>query len=385
MINWHLETRKLSDLKDHPKNPRKLDKDQAEHLQKSLEKFGLIDKPIINLDNQIIGGHQRKNVLKKMKLKQIECFVPDHMLTPEEVDELNIRLNRNTGDWDWDILANQWDTEQLIDWGFKAEEFIGASVEEIMGEDEEDSEMLEPTADPITKIGDVYELNKHILLCGDNQKIENIEKLTQKKNIQFSIADPPYNLNFKYQSYDDNKSIQEYQKFCETYVANALSFSEFLCVTPGNHNEHIYLNSCFLEMAVWNKKFALTGGKICSALICEPILFLGKKLKNMKYDTNYFEIITDREKNLNKKHGCPKPVSLWKALIEPMTIKGEVFLEMFGGSGTSWIAAEQLGRTCYGIELDPAYCDIIIDRWKKYMVKSGKQFTIKKNGELVNG
>lgn len=123
MIKWTLETRKLKDLKNHPKNARKLSSDDAYQLNESIGKFGLIDKPIINTDNTIIGGHQRIAIVKS-KLKQIECWIPDRTLTDAEVDELNIRLNRNTGDWDYDILANQWDIPDLIQWGFDAKELL---------------------------------------------------------------------------------------------------------------------------------------------------------------------------------------------------------------------------------------------------------------------
>lgn len=120
MINWHLETRLIKNLKDHPKNPRKLSKHDAEHLEKSIQRFGLIDKPIITQDGQIIGGHQRKRILKKLALTEVECWVPDRKLTDEEIDELNIRLNR-TGEWDFDILANEFEIGDLMDWGFQPE------------------------------------------------------------------------------------------------------------------------------------------------------------------------------------------------------------------------------------------------------------------------
>ena len=118
MISWHLEKRKISDLIPHPKNPRKLSKHDAEHLQKSLERFGLVEKPILNLDNQIIGGHQRLSILKKMKAQEIDCWVPDRELSDKEVDELNIRLNMG-GSFDFDILANSYEIEDLKEYGFE--------------------------------------------------------------------------------------------------------------------------------------------------------------------------------------------------------------------------------------------------------------------------
>lgn len=405
MINWHLETRKLADLKDHPKNPRKLDKDQAEHLQKSLEKFGLIDKPIINLDNQIIGGHQRKNVLKKMKLKQIECFVPDHMLTPEEVDELNIRLNRNTGDWDWDILANQWDTEQLIDWGFKAEEFLGASVEEIMGEDEEDSEMLQPAADPITKLGDVYELNSHRIVCGDSTLPEYVNKCLAGAEPVLMVTDPPYNLasendliakdcskamkNLSESEWDKNFDISIFLNVIEEYLKNNFTLYIFTShhLAPeiwfwmksfcGFHSWCVWekpnpMPSLMKRHWTWNTELVCYGTK-------------GKHIFNFPMEGHANPVWKVNKNNEKTGHPTEKPTELLKIPIEYSSNKNDLLFDPFLGSGTTLIAAEQLGRICYGIELDPAYCDIVVERWKKYMQKNNRTFTIKKNGEIING
>ena len=117
MISWHLETRLIKDLKENPKNPRQLTKDQERQLRASLDKFGLADKPIINTDGFIIGGHQRLRILKK-NTQSIECWVPNRSLDEKEVEELSVRLNANSGEWDIDVLANQYEVCDLLDWGF---------------------------------------------------------------------------------------------------------------------------------------------------------------------------------------------------------------------------------------------------------------------------
>lgn len=140
MIEWHLETRKLKDLKPHPKNPRQLTKDQERQLRTSVTKFGLIEKLIINTDNMIIGGHQRYQILKNCKAKEIECWVPSRLLDEKEVDELCIRLNRNHGEFDFDILANLWEVPDLLDWGFKVEELELIDPEELNSKEKVDKE-----------------------------------------------------------------------------------------------------------------------------------------------------------------------------------------------------------------------------------------------------
>jgi len=124
MRKWHLEKRYIDDLHEHTRNARCLTQHEKKHLMTSMAKFGLIDKPIINYEGMIIGGHQRVKVLKEMGHYEVECWVADgEDLTEEEIDELNIRLNKNTGEWDWDKLANEWDINLLCEWGFTVKDF----------------------------------------------------------------------------------------------------------------------------------------------------------------------------------------------------------------------------------------------------------------------
>ena len=133
-IEWHLEARKLSNLKFNPKNPRRLSRNAAAHLTISLEKFGLSEKPIINLDDQIIGGHQRVKLLKKLRYTNVECWVPNRMLEETEVEELLIRLNKNNGEFDDDMLANEFDALNLLEWGFSENELLGLDIDLDEGE-----------------------------------------------------------------------------------------------------------------------------------------------------------------------------------------------------------------------------------------------------------
>jgi len=141
-ITWSLKTFQIDELTDYSKNPRSLTKQQFEQLKKSLDKFGLIDKPIINADEKhtVIGGHQRLRVLRSENQKSVECWYPSRELDEKEVEELNIRLNKNTGDWDFDTLANNFEVGDLMDWGFTEmdlgiypeDEEEGAEEEEVL-------------------------------------------------------------------------------------------------------------------------------------------------------------------------------------------------------------------------------------------------------------
>jgi len=140
MIQWTLQTIPLKNLKNHQKNPRQITKEQLKHLEELIKKYGLIDKPVVNLDMTIIGGHQRVKLLRKMKVKEVECWVPNAQLSEEEIDRLCIGLNLNQGKWDWDLLANEYEAIDLLKWGFTEEQLVGpfAESEEILdGEPEE--------------------------------------------------------------------------------------------------------------------------------------------------------------------------------------------------------------------------------------------------------
>lgn len=128
-IEWSIKKFNIKDLKEHAKNPRQIGREEFERLSNLIDKFGLIDKPILNFDHTIIGGHQRIKIYKKQKLKTIECWVPHRLLSQEEVDELCIGLNLHQGAWDWEKLANEWEPLDLLKYGFSEEKLLGTCKE----------------------------------------------------------------------------------------------------------------------------------------------------------------------------------------------------------------------------------------------------------------
>jgi len=142
-MKWKLDKRKIKDLRQHARNPRKLGKHDADHLKESIKKFGQCEPIVINDDGTVIGGHQRLRTMQKLGYKEVVVYVPDSPLTDREVDELNIRLNRNNGDWDFDMLANAWELDDLFNWGF-TEADMGLAVDDKPDEgggDGEDGEL----------------------------------------------------------------------------------------------------------------------------------------------------------------------------------------------------------------------------------------------------
>ena len=391
MFNWTLKSIPIKDLKDHAKNPRQIGKDQLNRLSGIIDKFGLIDKPICNLDLEVIAGHQRLKILKKKRIKTVECWIPDSLLTPDEVEELLIGHNLHQGSFDIDILANEWDFEKLLNYGFTEEYLLNAtkeaqqSIEEILAADDPEDELeVGKEEEAITKIGDVYELGHHRLVCGDCTDIDIIAQAIGEHEIKLAIADPPYNVNYKYnEDISDSKSDMEYREFIQKYIANALSFSNFMIVTPGKVNSRKYDAKLICDEAIWYKSNACTHGSCTNFMCIEPILFLGQKPKSKKYDRDLFDIPQSKQQDVGN-HTCPKPLELWTTLIDKMSDKGDYVLEMFLGSGTALISCEALKRHCIGIELSPAYCDLIVKRYINFMGKKGVNVIIKRNGEIID-
>lgn len=406
MINWKLELRKIKDLKPHPKNPRKLSKHDAEHLQKSIEKFGLIDKPIITKDGIIIGGHQRIAILKKMGKAgdSVECYVPDREIEQKDIDELCLRLNRNLGEWDWDILANQWEIDELFDAGFDPEELANSDIKNLDAI-EEDSGILEPSKNPKTKLGDLYELGDHRLLCGDSTLPEAVSKVLNGSEPILMITDPPYGVEYD-ASWRRVAGKRKQLTAGKVQNDSQVNWSLAWCLFPGSvayvwhaslHTFEVYksLSDSEYEIVsniIWVKQhFALSIGDYHWQH--EPCWYAVKKghkhnWQGARDQSTIWEVANLNAFGANKDdeqtaHSTQKPLECMSRPIKNNTSEGESVYDPFLGSGTTLIAAEQLNRKCYGIELDPAYCDIIVDRWISYRNKMGKSNKVKLNGNFI--
>lgn len=409
MINWKLETRKIKDLREHPRNPRQLKGAQSLHLQKSLETFGVIDKPVITLQNQIIGGHQRLKVLKKMGIKEIECWIPDRDLTDKEVDELCIRLNKNTGEWDFDKLANEWELTDLLEWGFLPEEFQLGDIEKIDNEAEEDGETLDPGSDEdaITKLGDLYELGNHRLFCGDSTNPDNVDQLLVGQYPILMVTDPPYGVEYdpswrdaagkgcrakgKVQNDDKINWALAWHLFPGS-VAYVWHAGKFCSEVQKSLEEAEYE---MISQIIWIKQhFALSRGDYHWQH--EPCWYAVKKGHQHNWQGSRKEATTWEISNLNcfgkskedgeerTAHSTQKPIECMAKPIRNNTSESEGVYDPFLGSGTTLIAAEQLKRNCFGMELSPAYCDIIVKRWIKYRESKGMPASFKRNGIEMN-
>tara|TARA_R100001460_G_scaffold39304_1_gene74061 strand:- start:2799 stop:4256 length:1458 start_codon:yes stop_codon:yes gene_type:complete len=185
-----IEKIEINKLQPASYNPRQISNKQYKDLKESIKKFDLVDPIIINKDMTVIGGHQRLKVCKDLKHTEIDCVVLD--LTKEEERELNIRLNKSGGEFDMDILANEFEIEELKDWGFKDIDF-GFNIDKIVEGNTEDDHIPEVKESRV-KLGDVWELGKHRLMCGDSTKESDVEKLMNGEKADVAHNDPPYGM-----------------------------------------------------------------------------------------------------------------------------------------------------------------------------------------------
>ena len=183
---------KINKLKPAEYNPRQITTKQYNDLKESIRKFDLVDPIIVNKDMTVIGGHQRLKVCKDLNYKDVDCVILD--LSKEQERELNIRLNKSGGEWDMDILANEFEIEELKDWGFKEIE-LGLNIDKITEGNTEDDYIPEVKESRV-KLGDVWELGKHRLMCGDSTKESDVEKLMNRQKADMVFTDPPYGISY---------------------------------------------------------------------------------------------------------------------------------------------------------------------------------------------
>ena len=411
-VKWILTELPIKALKEHPKNPRQIGKNQFERLGNLIEKFGLIDKPIINHDMTIIGGHQRIRYFKKQKVKTVECWVADQQLSDADIDELCIGLNLHQGSWDYDIMANQWEPIDLLKYGFTEEQLLGESKEaeniaEMLSSDEPEEEIeLKEEKDAKTKLGDLYELGSHRIICGDSTDPTYVDNVMGGKEVILMVTDPPYGVNYdaswRGKAGKGCKAVGKVKN--DDKVDWSITYSLFkgsvaYAWHAGKHSSEVAKNleNCDFEIVsqiIWNKQnFALSRGDYHWKH--EPCWYAVKKGHNHNWkgdrkqhtvwdiaSLNAFGKSKDEDERTN--HSTQKPIECMARPIQNHTEKGEYVYDPFLGSGTTLIAAERLGRKCIGVELSPAYCDLIIRRYINFMSKKGSTAVIYKNGEIVS-
>lgn len=392
----------LKELKPAAYNPRKkLKKGDKEYekIKQSLLKFGYVDPIIVNEDLTVIGGHQRLTVLKDLDYETAKCVIVD--LPKEDEKALNIALNKITGQWDEALLADLLLDLQESDFNLDLTGFELPEIDDILSnvhdkelsEDEFDveEELKKPT---LSRHGDIWQLGKHRVICGDSTKAETYKQLLDDRKANLVVTDPPYNVDVEETAgkiLNDNMSDGDFYQFLlsmftqvENHMEDDASIYVFHADTEGLNfrkafkDAGFYLSGC----CIW-KKNSLVLGRSPYQWQHEPCLYGWKKKGKHQWfsdrkQTTIWEY--DRPKS-SKDHPTMKPIQLMAYPIQNSSMRGTIVLDPFLGSGSTLIAADQTGRVCYGIELDEKFVDVIVKRYIE--VTGDTEVTVQRNHEVL--
>ena len=392
----------LKELKPAAYNPRKkLKKGDKEYekIKQSLLKFGYVDPIIVNEDLTVIGGHQRLTVLKDLDYETAKCVIVK--LSKEDEKALNIALNKITGQWDDALLADLLLDLQESDFNLDLTGFEPPEIDNILSnvhdkelsEDKFDveEELKKPT---VSRHGDIWQLGKHRVICGDSTKSETYDQLLGDKKANLVVTDPPYNVDVEETAgkiLNDNMSDRDFYQFLlsmftqvENHMEDDASIYVFHADTEGLNfrkafkDAGFYLSGC----CIW-KKNSLVLGRSPYQWQHEPCLYGWKKKGKHQWfsdrkQTTIWEY--DRPKS-SKDHPTMKPIQLMAYPIQNSSMRGTIVLDPFLGSGSTLIAADQTGRVCYGIELDEKFVDVIVKRYIE--VTGDTEVTVQRNHEVL--
>lgn len=389
----------IEKLKAAEYNPRKDLKPEDEEYQKikrSILEFGYVAPIIVNADMTVIGGHQRLKVLKELGYKEVECNIVDLDKTKEKA--LNIALNKITGEWDnsklEELLAELKETDIDMDMtGFTFDE-VDNILKDIEGSKEDDFDLdqaLNEIEEPTTRPGDIWILGNNRLMCGDSTQKEQVMRLMDKQDADMLLTDPPYNVDYEGKTVDALKIENDNMTSTEFYNFLLDSFRNMFEVTKCGSS--VYVFHADTEGLNFRNAFNAVGFKLAQCLVWvkntfvmgrqdyqwrhEPILYGWKEGAGHYFinDRKQSTVLEFDKPTRNAEHPTMKPIDLLVYLIKNSSKENDLILDLFGGSGSTLIAAEQVKRRCYTMELDPKYCDVIVKRWE---LLTGEKAVLKK-------
>ena len=353
----------LNKIKTNPDNPRIIKNDKFKKLVKSIKDFPEMLKlrPIVVDQNMmVLGGNMRLKASKDAGLKEVWIEIAEG-LTEEQKKEFIVKDNVGFGEWEWDMLANEWDSVQLAEWGLDVwENEDDKEPEAGLIEDDEIPEVKESKV----KRGDIWQLGEHRLMCGDSTSSDDVAKLMNGEKADFIFTDPPYGMNAVSKSGvlsaryktdiigDDNTDVARdsfnliYSLYdCKQIWWGANYYSEFLPSAEG--------------WLVWDKNNGASDQTDCELA-----------WTNFRSVCRLYKKASEKR---NRIHPTQKPVELFLWSIKKFKVEFNIVSDLFLGSGSTLIGAEKLNKKCYGMELDQKYCDVIIERWEQFTGKKAKK------------
>jgi len=409
-MQLNIQYRKVEDLIPYVNNSRKHSDQQVAQIAASIKEFGWTNPILVDKDKGIIAGHGRLMAARKLKMNDVPTIELSHLSEAQKkalvIADNKLALN---ADWDTQILSLELSELQDIGFdldilGFDANELNALlEPEEVEGLTDEDA-VPDVPEEPKTKLGDIYQLGNHRLMCGDSTSIDAVEKLMDGKQVDFLFTSPPYNAgdseklsgnthttDNKYATYQDDKSQDDYLNFLRGFTNAWMWASKCMAINiqqlAGNKIAFIeYLNfykNHLVDIAIWDKKHgAPQMAKNVMSNRFEYIIFLAqtenpsRAIPTADFQgtiQNVYEGQPNRNNEFSKVHAATFPVDFPEWVIKSFTKNRAIIADAFGGTGTTMIACEKLGRQARLMELDPKYCDVIVKRWEDFTGKKALQ------------
>lgn len=381
----NIVSKNIADIKPYENNPRKND-EAVKYVAESIRAFGFKVPIVIDKNGIIVAGHTRYKAAKKLNLKEVPCIVADD-LTEEQVKAFRLADNKvaEKAEWDFELLESELD--DLFEFDMTVFGFDEEEEEEKKPEIYEDDYEIEPPEEPKAKRGDIYKLGNHRLMCGDSTSIEDVSLLMGGDKASMGFTDPPWNVNYgavkegNAQGYrprtilNDFMGTEDFKEFMNkafaslnfamkdgamTYVVMSAQEWGNMMLTLAQNNYH------WSSTIIWNKDSLVLSRKDYHTKY-EPIWYgwkEGTRLCPLE-DRKQSDVWDIPRPKKSEEHPTMKPVELVARAITNSSKKGDVVIDLFGGSGTTLIASEQTDRCCRMMELDPKYVDVIVNRWEQ--------------------
>ena len=366
---------KIKDIKPNLKNPRVLKDEKFEKLKRSISEFPemLELRPIVvDADMMVLGGNMRLRALQDLGVQEVPVLIASE-LTEEQQRQFIIKDNVGFGEWDWDILGNEWNSQELEEWGLDVWQ---PEVETELEAEEDNYEIPNEIKTDIV-LGDLFEIGEHRLLCGDSTDSDQVAKLMNGEKADMVLSDPPYGMFLDADYSSLNWGDRKGKKY-DNVIGDHHDFNPELINTFFKHFD--YCKEMFLWGAdyyfellpefkkgnyiVWDKTLQSNGdaGSNSEFELC----WSRQKHKRVVLHFNWFRYFGLQSQDTKTRlHPTQKPLEVNKHFIESYSKEKEYIIDLFLGSGSTMVAAHQLNRKCYGMELDPKYCQVIIDRMHK--------------------
>ncbi len=408
-LAWRTEQRKVKDLLPYQENPRIMSSQQISSLKKSLTKFNLVEIPAIDHKNRLVAGHQRCKIMHLLGRAEevIDVRVPSRPLSEAEYKQYLLTSNKVHGDWDNDLLAQNFDMDILAESGFDSTEIADVFADSLeVTDDNFDVEAeMKKIKEPKSKLGDIYQLGPHRLGCFDSLNQENIKRLVGTAKIDVAYVDPIYNLGIDYNagiggkaSYggtvNDSQPDIAYKDFLRTLIENSLSVAKedchffFWCDQAKiGVVQELYdtLNIANKRVCLWVKGrfnptpgvafnkayescvYGTTGKPFISRSFQNLNEILNKETSNGDYviDQIMDMWLTKRIPGQDYRHATQKPITLHEKPFKRCSRPNDNILDICAGSGSTLLAAESMKRVCFAAEIEPVFVDLIIKRWER--------------------